>query len=155
MAIPEKVRSYLAARQVEYELVRHPKSESTHETADAAHIPDDHIAKAVVVKDSSGFAVAVIPGDRWLNLDALNGELNRSFELAAEEELEGLFPDCLPGAVPPIGGAYGLETYADESVFALGRAYWEAGDHESLISVSGDGFRALLSGVRRGHFSGD
>ena len=155
MSIPDRVQDYLTARGVDYEVVPHPKSESTHETANAAHIPDDHIAKAVVVKDSSGYALALIPGDRWLKLDALNRELNRSFELAAEEELEALFPDCRLGAVPPVGEAYGLETYVDESILALGRAYWEAGDHQSLVSVSGDGLRALLSGMRRGHFSGD
>ncbi len=155
MSIPDRVQDYLTARGVDYEVVPHPKSESTHETADAAHIPDDHIAKAVVVKDSPGYALAVIPGDRWFKLDALNRELNRSFELAAEEELEALFPDCRLGAVPPVGEAYGLETYVDESILALGRAYWEAGDHQSLVSVSGDGLRALLSGMRRGHFSGD
>ena len=155
MAIPDKVRSFLEARGVEYELMNHPKSGSTHETADAAHIPDDHIAKAVVVKDVSGYALAVIPGDRWLKLDALNNELNRSFALASEADLEGLFPDRQPGAVPPVGEAYGLETYVDESILTLGRTYWEAGDHQSLISMSGDSLRALLSGVRRGHFSGD
>ncbi len=155
MTIPDKVQSFMRARGVDYELVRHRKSESTHETANAAHVPDDHIAKAVVVKDAVGYAVAVIPGDRWLKLDALNGELNRSFELAAEEEIEELFPGCRVGAVPPLGEAYGLETYVDESVLALGRASLEAGDHQSLPSVSGDGLRTLLSGVRRGHFSGD
>ena len=155
MSIPDRVQSHLKARGIDYELLRHPKSESTHETADAAHIPDDHILKAVVVKDASGYALAVIPGDRWLKLDALNSELNRSFELAAEQDFETLFPDCRPGAVPPIGAAYGLDTYVDESLLTLGRAYWEAGDHESLVSVSGDGLRTLLSGVRRGHFSTD
>ena len=54
MSIPDKVQSHMRARGVNYELVRHPKSESTHETADAARIPDDQIAKAVVVKDLSG-----------------------------------------------------------------------------------------------------
>ncbi len=155
MTIPDKVRSFMRARGVDYELVRHPKSESTHETAGAAHVPDDHIAKAVVVKDASGYALAVIPGDRWLKLDALNSELDRSFELASEGEIEGLFPDCRLGAVPPLGEAYGLESYVDESVLALGKAYLEAGDHQSVLSVSGDGLRALLSGVRRGHFCGD
>ncbi len=155
MTIPKKVQSFMKARGVDYELVQHPKSESTHETADAAHVPDDHIAKAVVVKDALGYALAVIPGDRWLKLDALNRELNRSFELAAEGEIEALFPDCRLGAVPPVGEAYGLETYVDESVLALSKAYLEAGDHQSLVSVSGDGLRALLSGLRRGRFTGD
>lgn len=64
ITIPDKVQSFMRARGVDYQLVRHRKSESTHETANAAHVPDDHIAKAVVVKDAVGYAVAVIPGDR-------------------------------------------------------------------------------------------
>ena len=34
-------------------------NESTHEAADAAHIPEDHIGKAVIVKDPLGYALLV------------------------------------------------------------------------------------------------
>ena len=153
MAVAETVRSVLADHNADYELVAHARSLSTHESAATAHVPEDHVAKAVIVKDAGGFAMAIIPGNSWLRLEALDEETGRKFRLAEEREVDGLFGDCRPGAVPPMGPAYGLETFLDEGLTTLANVYFEAGDHEHLVHVSGTGFLALLAGVRRGHFS--
>ena len=74
-------------------------------------------------------------------------------EPATEEEIATLFKDCEPGAVPPLGPAYGVETLLDEALASLDEVYFEAGDHEQLVHVNGEGFRNLLRGVRHGYFS--
>ena len=113
----------------------------------------DHIAKAVIVKDAGGFAMVIIPGSSWLRLEALDEETGRQFRLADEREVDTLFPDCRPGAVPPVGPAYAMETFLDERLTTLANVYFEAGDHEHLLHVGSEAFLALLKGVRRGHFS--
>jgi len=133
----------------------HPHTESSHETAEAAHIPEDHIAKAVVVKDASDYAIVVIPASNWLKMDSLRRELNRDLHLATEDEIAELFDDCELGAVPPLGPAYGIETLLDESLTSLADVYFEAGDHVQLVHLSGEDFQALLSGARRGYYSHD
>jgi Ala-tRNA(Pro) deacylase len=155
MAIAESLRAFLESKGCEYELVPHPKSGSTHESARGAHVPDDHIAKAVVLIDAKSHAMAVIPGSLWLKLDAVNAELDRSFELASERQVDELFQDCAPGAVPPVGLAYGLETFLDEALTTLANVFFEAGDHEHLVHVSGEAFLDLMRGVRRGRFCHD
>jgi Ala-tRNA(Pro) deacylase len=154
MTIPARVADYLRERNVGFELGPHRATGSTHESAEAAHIPDDHIAKGVMVHDRQGDAMAVIPGDAWLQLDALNQETGRAFELDEESELTELFPDCEPGAVPVTGPAYGIETFVDEALTTLAFVCFEAGDHQNLVRVQGDDFVALMQGLRRGHFSG-
>lgn len=153
MAIAETVRSTLTDHGVDYGLIPHPRSGSTHESAEAAHVPEDHVAKAVIVRDDTGFAMAIIPGNCWLRLEALDEETGRQLRLAEEPEVDALFTDCRPGAVPPLGSAYGLEVFLDEALTALANVYFEAGDHEHLVRVDGDAFLSLLKGVRRGHFS--
>jgi Ala-tRNA(Pro) deacylase len=153
MTIASTLQSYLDGQGADYDLVQHPKTYSTHDTAQAAHIPGDHIAKAVLVKDTLGCVMAVIPGNSWLKLEAMGEELNRDFQLAEEQETDALFPGCEPGAIPPIGPAYGIETVLDEALTTLANVYFEAGDHEQLVHVTGETFRALLPGVRHGHFS--
>jgi len=133
----------------------HPHTESSHETAEAAHTPKDHIAKAVVVKDASDYAIVVIPASNWLKMDSLRRELNRDLHLATEDEIAELFDDCELGAVPPLGPAYGIETLLDESLTSLADVYFEAGDHVQLVHLSGEDFQALLSGARRGYYSHD
>ncbi len=130
----------------------HPHTESSHETAKAAHISENYIAKAVVVMDVSDYAIVVIPASNWLKMDYLRHELNRDLHLAAEDDIAGLFDDCELGAVPPLGPAYGIETLLDESLTSVADVYFEA-NHELLVHLRGENFRALLSGARRGYYS--
>jgi Ala-tRNA(Pro) deacylase len=153
MAIAETVRKYLTQHAVEFEPVPHPKTFTSRDTAQATHVREDHIAKAVLLKDSQGYALAVIPGSNWVKLDALHEELNRDFEVADEADVDKLFADCAPGAVPPFGPAYGIETFVDEQLLPLANIFFEAGDHMHLVQVSGEAFHQLLKGARHGYYS--
>ena len=97
--------------------------------------------------------MVVVPGNAWVKLSAVQRELDREMLLAGENDAAGYFPDCDPGAIPPLGPAYGMETLLDEALVSLAHVFFESGDHSSLIKVSGGDFLDLLSGVRRGHFS--
>lgn len=152
MTIAAKVKGYLEQRGVAYELINHPVTGSSHETAEAAHVDEGHIAKAVILRDNEGFVMALVPGNAWVKLSAVKQELNRDMALAEEKDAAGQFPDCDPGAIPPLGPAYGMETLLDESLTSLGVVYFESGDHRTLAKVKGGDFLELLSGVRRGHF---
>jgi prolyl-tRNA editing enzyme YbaK/EbsC (Cys-tRNA(Pro) deacylase) len=55
--------------------------------------------------------------------------------LATEAKLKYLLKDCEPGAVPPLGAAYGLETVWDDSLLEQSDTYFEAGDHETLVHM--------------------
>jgi Ala-tRNA(Pro) deacylase len=107
----------------------------------------------VLVRDSGGDVLVVIPGNSWVRFHGLQAELNRELELAPEPEVEAQFSDCDPGAVPCTGMAYGIETVVDEALASLAFVYFESGDHEHLVRVSGEDFRQLMSGLRHGHFS--
>ncbi|MEN8179248.1 MAG: YbaK/EbsC family protein [Pseudomonadota bacterium] len=153
MTIATSVMNTLTSVHTEYEVVAHPKSFSSAETAAAAHVPDDHIAKSVLLKDDAGYLLAVIPASHWVDFHRLRDDLGRDLQLATEDEIERLFVDCDPGAAPPLGDVYGVETVLDESLTSLAHVYFEAGDHERLIKVDADQFKVLMQGVRHGHFS--
>ena len=153
MAIAQTVKNYLDQKSVSYELKSHPHSGSSHETSLASHIDEDHIAKGVIVKDTSGYAMVIVPAINYVEMKHVRKELGRELELVAEDEFARLFPDCEAGAVPPLGPAYQIETFVDEALTTLANVYLEAGDHEHLLHVSGDDFKTLLPGVRHGHYS--
>jgi Ala-tRNA(Pro) deacylase len=153
MTLAATLKRYLEDRGVDYARVPHPHTGSSHETALAAHVPDDHIAKAVVLRDDAGYLLVVVPASHWLKIDAINRELGRDLQLAREDELATLFSDCRPGAIPPLGAAYGIDTLLDESLTSLASVYFEAGDHEQLVHVHGADFQTLLAGARHGHYS--
>ncbi|MDH5392507.1 MAG: YbaK/EbsC family protein [Gammaproteobacteria bacterium] len=152
MPISNTVNSYLHEHNIQFDLLPHSISHCSLETARKAHVDEDHVAKAVVVKDENGYAMVVVPADGWVKMNKLQAELNREFELADESELKSLFSDCKTGAIPALGQAYQLDTYFDEQLNSLANVYFEAGDHEHLVHLHGDEFRALFRGVRHGHF---
>jgi len=153
MTVAASVVRVLADHGTAYDLVAHPKSFSSTENANAAHVAEDHIAKGVLLRDARGYVLAVIPASEWVDLHRLQAVLGRDLSMAQEQEIDRHFSDCVPGAVPPLGEAYGLEMVLDESLTSLSRIYFEGGDHEHLVQLDGDQFNALMLGVRRGHIS--
>ena len=153
MAIADTVRSYLESLGIDYDLVTHPHTSSSRETAASAGVREDHMAKGVLLRDAAGYLLAVIPGNSWVRFHGLQAELNRELELAPESEVESLFSDCDPGAVPCTGTAYGVETVVDEALTSLAFVYFESGDHEHLVRVSDRDFHKIMGGLRHGHFS--
>lgn len=149
MAIASKVQQYMVQHGVSYDVVTHPHSRSSMETAELAHVPGNRLAKSVVLEDEEGFVMAVLPSTCHVRLGILSKELKRKLRLAAEKELPGVFTDCELGAVPPLGPAYGMATVIDDSVAEEAEIYFEAGDHERLIHMQRDEFFALMD--RAGH----
>jgi Ala-tRNA(Pro) deacylase len=149
MAIAPTLKSYLEQHSADYELVAHPHTESSMVTAAAAHVSGDQLAKAVIVKDDETYLMVVVPSDYHVHLGRLHQHLGREVGLATEQELVRLFPDCDEGAAPPLGAAYDLPTLVDASLLEQQRVYFESGDHESLVKLSGEQFRALLAGAER------
>lgn len=155
MTIAAKLKSYLHDQGASYKLVTHPHSEYSMETAEKAHVPGDALAKGVLVKDDNGQLLVVVPSDYVIEIGSLRKLLDREVDLAEEAELAEVFVDCEFGAVPPIGMAYGLETIWDPES-SLGQqegVFFEAGDHRSLVRMSGEQFHELMAPAERGHFS--
>ena len=155
MAIAGRLEKYLRERQVRYKLVTHPHSEHSMETAEKAHVHGDALAKGVLVRDDDGYLLVVLPSDYHIELESLQKLLRQEVEMVDEVTLGAVFSDCEVGAVPPIGMAYGLKTIWDpkSSLGALDEVFFEAGDHQSLVRISGEQFHELMAPAERGEFS--
>ena len=155
MAIATTLQRHLKDKGVAYRLVHHSHAGSSMETAEIAHVPGDALAKGVVLMDDAGPLLVVVPSDYHVELDTLNRLLDRDLAFVREDALAVIFPDCEPGAVPPIGRAYSIRTLWDPEA-SLGRqerVYFEAGDHTTLVQVSGEAFHELMAEAERAHFS--
>ena len=153
MSIPSRLSRYLDQRGTRYEVCSHGHSHSSAETARAAHLPADQLAKSVVLEDESGCLLAVLPADRTVMLGQLSRMLGRDkLRLSDESRVAMMFDDCEPGAVPPVGMAWGIETIVDDELDTRAVVYLEGGDHESLLRMSGEQFHDLMSVARHGHF---
>ncbi|GAA4650033.1 aminoacyl-tRNA deacylase [Kistimonas scapharcae] len=146
MSISPQLETFLAENCTNYEVVSHPYSERAANTARSACIPDRTMAKAVVLKDGTGYVMAVMPSRNRLMLAWLNMRLDRNLKLVQETTLQDLFPDCQPGAIPAMGIAYGMKTVWDDALNTVADIYIEGGNHRELIHMHRNEFQKLMFG---------
>ncbi len=153
MSMPSRLSNYLLHCGARYELFSHAQSHSSAETARAAHVPRHKLAKSVILEDEQGCVMAVVPADAQVDVERLARMLGRgSLHLSDEQRIAELFMDCALGAVPAIGMAWGMETVVDDSLAANPEVFFEAGDHEMLLSMSHDQFSSVMRDARHGEF---
>lgn len=153
MTIATSVESYLTQTGVHYDVIPHDHTSTSAYSAQAAHIPGERLAKCVMLEDRLGYLMAVVPATRKVDLGALHRRLGRELGLAVESELAGLFADCEPGAIPPLGDAYGIDAIVDSSLVGAQDIYFESGDHVALVHVSGSDFLKLMGDAPRDSIS--
>lgn len=153
MTIARKLQDYIDGEGIAYDTVPHHRTATTSQTAQAAHVPGNRLAKSVVVHHEMGYVLAVVPSTHRIELSTLQDVMNRRLGLASEEEVCSLFADCDTGAVPPIGPAYDVPVILDESLGNASDVYFEGGDHKTLVHVSGPNFRSLMKDAQVARFS--
>ncbi len=144
MTISHHLETFLNQNDANYDVVSHPYTERTLDTAHSACIPTSTMAKAVVLKDEQGLVMAVMPANNRLMLKLLNQCMNRHLKLVQESTLKELFPDCQPGAIPAIGQAWGIPTAFDDALNGTTDIYFEAGNHRELVHMHRDQFLQLM-----------
>ena len=149
MSIATSVERRLNQMGVKYDVIWHHHTSSSTYTAQAAHVPGEQLAKCVMLEDDRGYVMAVLPAARKVDLGALHRRLGRELGLATEREFARLFADCEPGAIPPLGDAYGIDTIVDGSLVGKQDIYFESGDHCALVHVSGADFLRLMGDAPR------
>ena len=153
MGIAITVQQYLNDHHIAYDCLEHERTGCSTRSADASHVSSDDLAKAVVLKRRDGYILAIVPASRQVMLDEVDSWLRQPVGLATEEEIASLFPDCASGAVPPVAAAYGLRSVIDECLEGHRDIYFEAGDHRTLVHLSGEQFHKLMAKVPHGRFS--
>jgi len=134
---------YLNERRVHYSHSIHPRAQTALETAEAERMPAHEFAKTVVYFSNTGFGIAVVPADQFVDLAKLGRLLElSSIRLANEAELAALFPDCELGAMPPFGDACNLPVIVDAGIAGDFIAF-TVGTHRDIVRISFADFQRL------------
>jgi Ala-tRNA(Pro) deacylase len=144
MSVSTAVESYLAHSKIPFDVLEHPHSTNSMQTAHSAHVRPSQLAKAVIVRNRERYMVCVLPASHILVMNWLDRDYEGNYKLASEEELSKLFPDCETGAVPALGQAYGMKVVWDNTLRHSTKIYFEGGDHRHLIEIGHDEFLALM-----------
>jgi Ala-tRNA(Pro) deacylase len=140
-------------QNVTYEVITHDPTMSSTRTAQACHVSGDRLAKAIVLRRNGGYMLAVLPASHHIRFADLRQQIGNDVDLADENDIKRLFPDCALGAVPAVGECYDLDVIVDDSIQQQPDVYLEGGDHATLVHISQTQFARLMSGARHGRFS--
>ena len=95
MAIAPILQKHLD-RNVTYDVLTHDPTMSSTRTAQACHVSGDRLAKAIVLRHDGRYLIAVLPATHHVHLADLKTQIGDDVDLAGEDEIKRLFPDCAP-----------------------------------------------------------
>jgi Ala-tRNA(Pro) deacylase len=144
MGLAISLQEYLDRCDVPYEVIEHQRATTMLAAAHCAGVPEEKVAKAVLLEDEDGYMLALVPAACAVELGRLSRMLQRRIGLATEGEVAELFCDCDTGAVPALGTPYGIEVLIDDRLDGCDDLYFEGGDHRSLVHIRGRDLRRLL-----------
>jgi Ala-tRNA(Pro) deacylase len=114
----------------------HAAVRTSEEAAAIRGVPLHSGAKALVLKAADQFLLAVLPADCSLDSRALRGVAGtRRIRFANGDELLEL-TGLTPGAVPPFGSLFGMETVCDPGLADNGQINFNAGSHSHSVQMS-------------------
>ena len=152
------IHEFLREAHVPYAVVPHRPAYTAQDEAAAAHVPGRDWAKVVVCFIDGAPVEAVVPAPSIVNLERLL-ELAGGSEIrvADEEELDGLFPECELGAMPPLGPLYGQTVYVDAALALERDIVFDAGTHREAIVMRWYDFVKMVNPIvgRFAEASGD
>lgn len=143
-----KVKAYLNQQGIKFVTILHSAAFTAPEVAASAHVSGRDFAKTVIVMNQDEMAMVVLPAHRRLLLSDLREMLESPHvRLASEAEFRDRFPDCEIGAMPPLGGLYGMKTYVSGLLAEEREIAFNAGTHTEVIKMSYADFERLVQPV--------
>ena len=142
---------YLAGKGVAFEAVPHDKAFTSIDEARALGVEADEVVKTLLLDSTDGHVLAVIPGDRRLDMKLVEEVVgDKHAHLATEQEILRDLPGLELGSLPPLGGLLHAHAYVDPEVVKHETVVFAGGAQtESIKARTEDLFRAEQVTVAR------
>jgi Ala-tRNA(Pro) deacylase len=142
------IEEYLRKAGVQFQLIAHAPAFTAQEEAAKAHVPGSDWAKVVICFADRRPIEAVLPAPYLVDLERLRILANADeIRLARENEFKALFPDCEPGAMPPLGPLYHQAVFVDHRLAADHEIVFDAGSHSEAVRMRYADYAALVKPV--------
>jgi Ala-tRNA(Pro) deacylase len=140
------IKAFLQEKQIPFEVLPHHWATGATHVAHAAHVPEQQVAKTVLLRVNHGFrdVVAVLPANLHINAGQASQLLGGAeIKFGKEEDIAVHCPDCERGVLPPFGSQYGMCTMVDESLAGQKDIVFESNTHNEAIRVKWQDFCRL------------
>jgi len=148
MAVTPAVQEFLRQSNVAYTVFPQRPAFSAAEEAAVTHTPGFRWAKTVSCFADGRPILAVVPAHYLVDQEQLAQVADAGIvRLAREDELDWLFPDCEPGAMPPFGPMYRQQVFLERSLALEPVIAFHAGTHSDAIRMHVEDFIKLVRPV--------
>ena len=139
------VTEFLDRSNIRYIVREHSPVFTSQGLAQREHERGRYVAKPVIVKADQRYVMCVLPAPLKVDMDKLRDPLGATvLQLATEDQMARLFPDCELGAEPPFGNLYDLPTVMDKSLEQDDHIMLQAGSHSKAIRLDMADYRRLV-----------
>lgn len=134
--IDERLRGWLEAHAIAYQIHEHPLAYTALATAHAEGVDPATFAKVVGVRSDAGrVALVVLDAVDAVDLRKVAALVGSRVSLMTERELTEACPGWEAGTVPPVPVLAGEQVFADEAIRADEHISFNAGSHRVAVRL--------------------
>lgn len=136
----ERLTDLFAESSVPYRLIHHAPEGRTDVASMLRRHPLEQAAKSIVIRVATGrrsrrYVLAVVPGHRRVDLDALAGRYGGREASFAVREIAERLSGSVSGAITPFSFSDDLEVLVDEELLAHEEIYFNAGRLDLSVAL--------------------
>jgi prolyl-tRNA editing enzyme YbaK/EbsC (Cys-tRNA(Pro) deacylase) len=152
--IPKKVEGFLAKVGAKYELIGHRTVYTAFDKAATLRVKLGAVVKVLTLKIGKELALAVIGGDKNLDIEKLQKfAKNEKIAFAKEKTIAENFKGIDPGAIPPFAGLWNVKVFCDKKLLEAPKIIISAGSYEASIIITPAAFKKLNPQMTIANFS--
>ena len=145
MTVSRKLKEYLDANGVNYDVMTHRAAFTAQEVAAAQGVTGWQVAKSVVLDCDGEYLLIVLQAPAKVDFDRIRDVLvSEDIRLATESEMAELFPGVELGAESPFGNLYDIPVYVDRGLAEEREIVFNAGTHTETIRLQYEDFARLV-----------
>ena len=136
----KKLEKFLKDNKIKYELHEHKKVFTAHDEAQTQHIKTKEIAKVVLVRSDSTFALIIIPAQKYVEFKKIKKALKaKKVSMAKESDISKMLKTGV-GLIHPFGNLYNLPVLLDNALAKQKTMMSSAGSYTESIEIKESDF---------------
>jgi len=152
--IPKKIEGFLEKAGIKYELVGHRTVYTAFDKAATLKVKHDAIAKVLTLKIGKETVLAVVGGNRNMDIEKLK-KVAKADEIGFVKEkiIAETFKGIDPGAIPPFANLWQARVFCDKKMLECSKIIISAGTYEASIIITAAVFKKINPEMIIGNFS--
>ncbi len=152
--LPKKILAFLENSKAKFEAIEHRTVYTAFDKAATLKVKPGVIAKVLTLKLDKELALAVIGGDKNLDIEKLKKLAKaKKIDFAKEKAIGEAFKGIDPGAIPPFGELWGIKIFCDKKLLESPKIIFSAGIYEGSIKMTPGSFKKSNPAMIVGNFS--